>query len=104
MPKPQHAAPAPFTDEPMPVIPMVPVTSNQVAAIGYDAGTKTLAVTFTRGTGAIYHYPGVEPETHAAFLKAESIGTYFGKHIKSLPFKKFPAPKPAEEAKADATA
>lgn len=104
MPKPQHTAPAAYTDEPMPVIPMVPVTSNQVAAVGYHAGTKTLAVTFTRGAGAIYHYAGVEPEMHAAFVGAESIGTYFGKHIKALPFKKFPAPKPAEEAKADATA
>jgi len=70
-------------------IPMAPVESNQVACIGYDAGTKTLACQFTRGPGHIYHYPDVEPETHAAFVGAESIGAYFGKHIKALPFKKF---------------
>ena len=92
MPTP-HAAPAAFSTEPYVAIPMDPVKSNQVGAIGYDADSKTLAVTFARGAGAIYHYPNVEPEVHAAFVGAESIGTYFGKHIKALPFKKFQAPK-----------
>jgi hypothetical protein len=74
-------------------IPLIPVESGQVKAIGYDATTKTLAVTFTRGPGTEYQYLNVEPETHAAFISAESIGTYFGKHIKPLHFKKFePAP------------
>ena len=48
-----------FTDKPRPPIALVPVTSNQVKAIGYDEATQTLAVAFTRGTGAIYHYPNV---------------------------------------------
>jgi hypothetical protein len=83
-------APADFNDPKEYVaIPMVPVESNQVACIGYDAGTKTLACQFTRGPGHIYHYPGVSPETHEAFMKAESIGKFFGQHIKPLPFKKF---------------
>lgn len=73
-------------------IPMKPVVSNQVAAVGYDATRCTLAVTFTRGTGAIYHYPNVSPEVAAAFVGAESIGKYFGLHIKQLPFEKFEAP------------
>jgi hypothetical protein len=67
------------------------VESNQVGAVGYDPETKTLAVRFKRGAGAIYHYPDVSPETHAAFVFADSIGTYFGQHIKPLPFKKYPA-------------
>lgn len=90
-----------FTDKPRPAIALVPVTSNQVAAIGYDEATQTLAVAFTRGTGTIYHYPGVKAETHADFLKAESIGKFFGAHIKALPFDKFPAdPEKAEAATA----
>lgn len=90
-------APAPFTDKPRPPIALTPVKSNQVAAIGYDPDTKTLAVSFTRGT-AIYHYPGVTPETHAAFIGAESIGKFFGQHIKALPFSKFaPEPEKASE-------
>ena len=45
---------------------------------------------FKRGALAIYHYPGVKRETFEAFKAAESIGTYFGQHIKALPFEKFP--------------
>lgn len=89
------AAPAPYDDELYTPIPMTPVTSNQVKAIGYDKATKTLAVTFARGAGAIYHYPDVDPELYAQFIGAESIGAFFGKHIKQLPFKKFRAPEDA---------
>ena len=88
--------PAPFTDESRPEIALHPVESNQVKAIGYDEATKTLAVTFTRGTGAIYHYPDVSKETFEAFKSAESIGKFFGQHIKILPFKKY-SPEEARE-------
>jgi len=81
-------------------IPLEPVVSNQVAAIGYDPATKTLAVTFTRGTGAIYHYPNVSQEDFDAFNGAESIGSHFGKHIKPLPFEKF-QPEKADTQTAD---
>jgi hypothetical protein len=72
-------------------IPMVPVSSHQVAAVGYDAERKTLAVTFTRGNGAIYHYPNVEPQLFADFIAAESKGRFFGSHVKHLRFHKYPA-------------
>lgn len=89
-------APAKFSEEKYVAIPMTEVESGQVKAIGYSPETKTLSVVFQHGKGAIYHYPNVEPKVHADFLAAESIGTFFGKHIKALPFKKFPAPpKPA---------
>jgi KTSC domain len=91
----KFTAPAAYSEKEYRHIEMVPVKSHQIAAIGYDAATKTLAVTFTRGTGAIYHYPNVEPKVHADFIDAESIGKYFGQHIKSLPFQKF---KPLETA------
>ena len=92
----QYQAPAPFTDKTYRPIPMVPVESNQVKAIGYDAATQTLACTFTRGPGHIYHYPNVEPKVHADFMAAESKGTFFGQHIKPLAFDKFPAPAKEE--------
>lgn len=94
-----YAAPADYTEEPYTAIPMTPVESNQVKAIGYDVETKTLAVTFTRGAGAVYHYPGVSPEQHAAFVSAESIGKHFGAHIQGLPFKKFAPPEVADSPK-----
>lgn len=85
------AAPKPYTDEPRPPIVLEPVTSNQVKAIGYDEATQTLAVTFTRGEGAIYHYPLVSPDQYRAFKAADSIGTHFGQHIKQRPFVKYRA-------------
>jgi hypothetical protein len=81
---------------PIPHIAMSEVKSSQVKHVGYDPATKTLALTFTRGLGAVYHYPNVSPETHQALLKAESIGSHFGKHIKPLPFAKY-VPKPVEK-------
>jgi hypothetical protein len=91
MPK-TYTEPQAYTDSEYVPIPMSPVESHQVAAVGYDAETKTLAVTFTRGAGAIYHYPEVEPEVHAAFMAAESKGKFFGEHVKQLPFVKHRAP------------
>jgi hypothetical protein len=99
MPK-EYKAPQAFEEGDAPAIELKPVTSNQVAAIGHCPVTNTMAVTFTRGGGAVYHYPDVSPETHAAFVAGDlgegaepSIGTYFGRHIKPLPFKKYRAPE-----------
>lgn len=74
---------------PRPNIHLNDVKSSQVKNIGYDPETNTLAVSFTRGAGAVYHYPNVTKDDYEAFIKAESIGVHFGKHIKSLPFDKF---------------
>lgn len=99
----KYAAPQAFSEAPRPPITLSPVTSNQVKAIGYDPATETLAVTFTRGAGAIYHYPGVTKELYAAFASAESIGRFFGQHIQPLPFEKFPA-EDGQDAQAEAAA
>jgi hypothetical protein len=97
--------PQAFSDQPRPAIPLNPVESAKVAAIGYSAATQTLAVQFQRGTGAIYHYPGVDQETYQAFIGAESIGRYFGEHIQGRAFEKFkPDPEPQDEAKEGHTA
>lgn len=91
-------APAGFSKAPRPNIPLTPVTSSQVKAIGYDPLTKTLACQFTHGAGHIYHYPNVEPKVHADFMAAKSIGKFFGQNIKPLPFDKYEAPKAEEPA------
>ena len=91
-----YTAPQSFSEDPRPSIALQPVESNQVKAIGYDEATKTLAVQFTRGAGAIYHYPNVEPEMHKAFMTSESIGSFFGAHIKPLAFTKFAAEQAAK--------
>jgi hypothetical protein len=86
--KPKFTAPQALEEGPAPAIALDSVESNQVKAIGYDDATQTLAVTFKYGK-AVYHYPNVPRETYEAFKGAQSIGKFFGEHIKSLPFKKY---------------
>ena len=52
------------------------VDSSSILSIGWDNGT--LEVEFKRGT---YQFFGVPKEIYKAFLRAESIGTYFHKNI-----------------------
>lgn len=89
MPKASKPAQA-FETEPRPEIALQPVESSKIKAIGYDPESKTLAVQFNYGA-AVYHYPDVAPETHAAFVGNESVGKFFGVHIQELPFKKYHA-------------
>lgn len=72
-------------------IEMTPVKSSQIAAIGHDPETNTLAIQFPAktGTGSVYHYSNFTAEDFAAFSAAESKGAHFGKHIKPLA-EKFP--------------
>ncbi len=91
-----HTPPQATETEPRPPISLQRVQSSQVAAVGYDPETKTLAVQFkSKATGEtpvpVYHYPGVTIETHDEFIRADSVGTYFGAKIKPLAFKKYPA-------------
>ena len=69
-------------------IALQPVESSQIAAIGHDHETNTLAIQFSPrrdGTpGSIYHYANFDSAAFAAFKGAESIGSYFGKFIKPM--------------------
>ncbi len=65
----------------MNLIPMNPVTSGSLSAVGYDPVTYTLAVQFK--SGAIYHYANVDSNTHQALMNAESKGSFFRLTIKS---------------------
>lgn len=61
-------------------IPTTPVESSNIAAIGYDADSRTLQVDFT--TGKRYQYQNVPPETFAEFKAADSVGKYFAASIR----------------------
>lgn len=76
-------------------IAMKPVTSTQLAAVGYDPESKTMAVQFhpskSRGEaeGPVYHYTGVEQDDHDKLVGAESVGKHFAAHVKfSFPYEK----------------
>jgi hypothetical protein len=67
------------------------VKSSNINAVGYDADTMTLEVEFTGG--GVYRYADVPAETHAALVKAESVGRHFAAHIRNA-FKAHKVPPP----------
>lgn len=68
---------------------MTPCESSQIHAHGHCPVTNTLALQFKRTVdgkrvgGSIYHYANFTQADYDAFLKAESLGSHFGAHIKS---------------------
>jgi len=61
------------------------VDSSQIAAIGHNPETDTLAIRFRRkdgSDGSLYHYANVTTEDFSAFKNAASVGSHFYKHIK----------------------
>lgn len=73
-------------------IPMQECESSNIAAHGYDATSKTLAIKF-KGTGAVYHYHEVPADVAHELANAESIGRFFGQHIRPK-FKHTAIPQP----------
>lgn len=66
-------------------IPLQAVESSQIAALGHDPETSTLAIQFKSWKGettSTYHYSNVSAEEFEAFRTAPSIGRHFGQHIK----------------------
>jgi len=63
--------------------------SSQIAAIGYEAATKTLYIQFhpgkTSSEGPIYSYANVPQKLYDEFMAAESKGKWFGQHVKGKP-------------------
>ena len=62
---------------------MKAVQSSNIVAIGYDEEDKRLRVAFKNGS--TYDYLNVEPETHAALIGADSVGSAFHRLIRSYP-------------------
>ena len=65
----------------MSTIAMHSVKSSQIAEIGHDAKTNTLAVRFKHG-GTLYHYAGVDAKKFDEFKNSESMGSFLGQKIK----------------------
>lgn len=88
----------------MNAIPLTPVQSSQIAAIGHDAAASRLAIRFAgkgAAPGPLYHYDGVSADDFAALAAAPSIGSHFYRHIK--PFtERYPYTKVDESAAAPA--
>jgi hypothetical protein len=60
---------------------MKPVSSKAIAAIGYEAKTRTMRVRFNSGP-KLYDFPNFDASEHAAFVGAASIGQHYHAHIR----------------------
>jgi len=62
------------------------VKSSLLAAVGYDAASRTLLLEFKSRKegepGKVYRYADVSAETYKKFLAAPSLGSHFLKQIK----------------------
>lgn len=65
----------------MPLPDMRPVSSSNIASIGYDEATSDLYVTFTN-SGRTYKYENVPPGEFSMLERAGSVGSYFAENIK----------------------
>ena len=57
-----------------------PVSSSNVASIGYDVTSQTLEVEFNNGP--VYQYFDVPQAVYEAFMQASSKGGFLAQHIK----------------------
>lgn len=58
-----------------------PVSSSNIASVGYEPDTSTLQVEFNNGT--IYDYYDVPEETYTALIGAGSVGSFFHANIRN---------------------
>ncbi len=57
-----------------------PVSSSNLASVGYDLDSATLEVAFLNGR--VYQYQGVPEEIHLGLMSAGSKGSYFNEYVK----------------------
>jgi len=72
------------------VFEMQPVSSSQIAAVGYNAKTRQMRVRFLH-QGSLYEYDNVSQETFDQLVSAGSVGSAFHNLIKnnsSHPYKR----------------
>ena len=63
---------------------LVPVSSSNLRAVGYDPETRKLQVAFRNG--GLYEYSGVPESVYAGLMAAGSHGSYFDAYIKNGPY------------------
>lgn len=58
-----------------------PVTSSNVAEVGYDSPSMTLEVLFLNGT--LYQYFDIPEILHQELIQSDSIGRFLNSNIKN---------------------
>jgi len=62
-----------------------PVSSSNLASVGYDPENMILEIAFHGGS--IYQYFNVPESKHEGLMKADSHGKYFDAHIKKVGYR-----------------
>lgn len=57
-----------------------PVTSSNLASVGYEPASATLEVEFRHG--GLYQYQGVPEDIYNGLMSAGSPGSYFDQNVK----------------------
>lgn len=76
---------------PDPSVPLVPLRSSAIRAIGYDPVTGQLFIDFVRGKHP-YTYCAVPPELYEQLLHSPSPGTYYHQALRA----RYRCPPPAQ--------
>ncbi len=58
-----------------------PVSSSNLASVGYDEYEHILEVEFL--SGSVYHYYNVPEQVYRGLMSASSHGTYFGEYVRT---------------------
>ncbi len=66
----------------MPMPDMLPVSSSNIAAVGYDAENQTVYVQFMNGS--TYAYKGVPEHEFENLRTAPSVGSYLNRNYKNV--------------------
>ena len=66
----------------------IPVHSTSIASIGYVSRKRELEIEF-RDSGEVYRYFNVPGEEYAAFMAADSKGTYLNQVFKPREYRYF---------------
>jgi len=61
---------------------MIPVSSSNVAAVGYDENSQTVYVRFLNNS--LYIYKGVPQSEFDGLLNAPSVGSYLNRNYKNV--------------------
>ena len=59
---------------------MIPVSSSDLSAVGYDFASETLTIEFN--SGGLYEYYGVPQNIYEGLMSASSKGKFFHRFIK----------------------
>jgi hypothetical protein len=61
---------------------MIPVSSSNVASVGYEAATQTVYVQFKNNS--LYAYKNVPEGEYQGLLNAPSVGSYLHRNYKNV--------------------